>query len=330
METSEIRVNHEWGTLKEAIVGTATSVRIPAWSDEYEFLTPTVKEFIRENQDKLLKDADHDLYEGTVSQMEALAELLRSLGVEVHRAEPLTDDEIDYLVNFKAGVQQCFTRDPVLVIGNNVIETSMREFERRKERYGIRRGLGDRLTKSNANWVSMPQPAPVRGASGYGPGPFLEGGDVMLVGRDIYAGYSGHASNLAGIQWLQRFLGPDYRVHPIELKRGFLHLDVVLSLPRPGLAIVCREAFVNGLPHFLQGWDLIDVSVDDTARLACNGLVLDDKTYICAEEHEDVATALSNHGQTVHTLLYDMVSLWGGSFRCSHHPLIRESELDQG
>jgi len=107
-----------------------------------------------------------------------------------------------------------------------------------------------------------------------------------------------------------------------------LHLDVVLSLPRPGLAIICREAFVDGIPDFLNGWDLIDVSVEDTTRLACNGLVLDEKTYLCAEEHEHIAEALVKHGQTVHTLLYDTVSLWGGSFRCSHHPLIRESKLD--
>ena len=106
----------------------------------------------------------------------------------------------------------------MLVIGNNVIETSMREFERRKERFGIRRAIHERLIDSNANWVSVPQAAPVRGVEGYGPGPFLEGGDVLLVGRDIYAGYSGHGSNLAGIQWRQRFLGPEYRVHPIRLK----------------------------------------------------------------------------------------------------------------
>jgi len=328
MTTPDIKVHHEWGKLKEAIVGTPIGLRMPTWSDEYEFLTPDVQQFLKTNQGKLLKDADPDLYEGSVSQMEAFSDLLRSLGVVVHRAEPLTDDEVDYLVNFKAGVQQCFTRDPMLVIGNNIIETSMREFERRKERFGIRRGVGDRLTEGNANWISMPQAVPVRGTSGYGPGPFLEGGDILLAGRDIYAGYSGHASNLAGINWLQRFLGPDYRVHPIALKRGFLHLDVVLSLPRPCLAIVCRDAFVDGLPDFLDGWDLIDVSVEATTRLACNGLVLDEKTYICAEEHTDVAEALTKHGQTVHTLLYDTVSLWGGSFRCSHHPLIRESNLD--
>lgn len=328
MTTSEIKVHHEWGALKEAIVGTAETLLVPAWSDEYEFLIPEIQQFVKYNQGKPLKDADPDLYERSVSQMEAFCDLLRSLDVVVHRAEPFTDDETDFLVNFKAGVQQCFTRDPILVIGNNIIETSMREFERRKERFGIRRGLGGRLTESNANWVSMPQPIPVRGMGGYGPGPFLEGGDVLLVGRDIYVGHSGHASNLAGISWLQRFLGPDYRVHPIPLKRGFLHLDVVLSLPRPGLAIVCREAFEEGLPDFLNGWDLVDVSVDDTTRLACNGLVLDEKTYICAEEHEHVAEALGKHGQTVHTLLYDTVSAWGGSFRCSHHPLIRESNLD--
>ena len=81
-----------------------------------------------------------------------------------------------------------------------------------------------------------------------------------------------------------------------------MYLDVVLSLPRPGLAITCREAFEESLPDFLNGWDLIDVPVEATTRLACNGLVLDENTYICAEEYEDVAEALAKHGQTVHTL----------------------------
>ena len=328
MTIMEIKVEHEWGALKEAVVGTAVSMRVPAWSDEYEFVTLEIQNFIKENQGKLLKDADPVLYQKSVSQMDALAELLESKDVVVHRTEPFTDDEEDFLENFKAGVQQCFTRDPILVIGNNVIETSMREFERRKERFGIRRSIEKRLVASNANWVSMPQATPVRGVSGYGPGPFLEGGDVLLVGRDIYAGYSGHGSNLAGIQWLQSFLGPAYRVHPIRLKRGFLHLDVVMSLPRPGLAIICRDAFLDGLPDFLDGWELIDVSVEATTRLACNGLVLDEKDYICAAEHEPVAEALTRHGQNVHTLPYDAVSLWGGSFRCSHHPLIRENRLE--
>jgi hypothetical protein len=188
----EIKVHHEWGTLKEAVVGTAVSLRIPAWSDEYEFLTPEVQQFIKDHQGKPLKEADPDLYEQSISQMDDLVALLESRGVVVHRAKPLTADEEEYLAAYKAGIQQCFTRDPFLVIGNHVIETSMREFERRKERFGIRRAIQERLIEGNANWVSMPQAAPAREAAGYGPGPFLEGGDVLLLGRDIYAGYSGH------------------------------------------------------------------------------------------------------------------------------------------
>lgn len=326
--SNAIAVHHEWGALKEAVVGTATSLRVPTWSDEYEFVTPEVQRFIRENQGVPMREASPELYERSVEQMEAFAALLRERGVVVHRAEPFTADEEDFLANFKQGVQQCFTRDPLLVVGDHVIETSMREFERRKERFGIRRGITARLDEGGARWVSMPQPIPERGTKGYGPGPFLEGGDVLLLGRELYVGCSGHASNEAGIRWLQRYLGPDYRVHLVPLERGFLHLDVVLSLPRPGLAIVCREAFSEGLPAFLEGWELIEVSVEDTTRLACNGLVLDERTYLCAEEHEAVAEALARAGQEVLTLRYDVVSMWGGSFRCSHHPLRRESALD--
>lgn len=323
----DIGVYHEWGTLKEAIVGTAESVRIPLWSDEYIFLTGDIQQFIKTNQGKFLTDADPAAYDRTITQIDALIGFLEGRGVIVHQSKPFTSDEESFMENFKVGTQQIFTRDPILVIGNNIIETSMREPERRKERFGIRRAIEDRLTDSSANWVSMPQAVPAR-EEGYGPGPFLEGGDVLLVGGDLYIGYSGHASNLAGIHWLQRFLGPEYRVHPVKLNRGFLHLDVVLSLPRFGLAIVCREAFADGLPEFLNGWDLIEVSVKATKRLACNGLVLDQKTFLCAAEHEEVAEGLTKHGQNVHTLPYDAVSLWGGSFRCSHHPLVRESQLD--
>ena len=123
MTTVEIKAHHEWGALKEAVVGTAVSLRVPNWSDEYEFVTPEVQQFIKDNQGKLLKDADPDLYQKSVSQMDDLVGLLGQLGVVVHRAEPLTADEEDFLLNYKAGIQQCFTRDPILVIGNNVIES---------------------------------------------------------------------------------------------------------------------------------------------------------------------------------------------------------------
>jgi N-dimethylarginine dimethylaminohydrolase len=44
--------------------------------------------------------------------------------------------------------------------------------------------------------------------------------------------------------------------------------------------------------------------------------------------HEWLAEELTKYGQKVVNTRYDVVSLWGGSFRCSHHPLVRDSELD--
>ena len=54
--TKEIKAHHEWGTLKEAVVGTAESLRVPDWSDEYEFVTQEIQQFINDNQGKLLKE----------------------------------------------------------------------------------------------------------------------------------------------------------------------------------------------------------------------------------------------------------------------------------
>ena len=53
------------------------------------------------------------------------------------------------------------------------------------------------VAERGARWSSVPlgSPAAVDG-------PFLEGGDVLLNGREIYVGMSGCASDMAGIDWL--------------------------------------------------------------------------------------------------------------------------------
>lgn len=69
-------------------------------------------------------------------------------------------------------------------------------------------------------------------------------------------GYSGLASNLAGIQWLANMIGHfGYEVVPVRLHPHILHLDCALSLLREGLMIVCEEAFLDGLPAQLANWE---------------------------------------------------------------------------
>jgi hypothetical protein len=51
--------------------------------------------------------------------------------------------------------------------------------------------------------VAVPQPAP-RCEFGGGPGPFLEGGDIIANGHDVIVGMGDVCSNLAGAKWLAR------------------------------------------------------------------------------------------------------------------------------
>ncbi|MGV8120515.1 MAG: amidinotransferase [Candidatus Xenobiia bacterium LiM19] len=337
MSNQPIMVHHEWGRLREVVVGfpyLRMGTQIPRYAHNFmnaETLE-MAKTFIRETP-VTLTDAHSELYQKTVLQMDRAISILRELGVIVHQLKPYEPAEEAYLVDISMGHSQLyFPRDPMLVIGNTFIDTAMFHPMRRKERFPVRRAIGNRLRNGGARITSIPEPFPhpEERDGGYGPGPFLEGGDVFVLGRTIYVGNSGNASNTAGIQSLRDILGPEYSVNEVRFSRKFLHLDCILSTPRPGLAIVCREGFLDGLPAFLEGWKLIEVSAEDAEKkLAANGLVIDEKTILVAEELPELADALSRAGQNVITTPFDGIFAWGGAFRCWHHPLVRESDRDE-
>ncbi len=331
-KTEPIMVHHEWGKLKEVVCG-IPYFKIPSSLPKAAYnYTPTKGiEFIEANPGKTLEEADPETYAKVVEQMNGAVSILVGRGVKVHRPLAVDDAEAAYLENlFPVSAIQFFPRDPMLVIGNRFIETELYFPVRRRERFGIRRSVADRLSKSDAQTVSMPPavPTPEQKDGSWGPGPFLEGGDVFLLGHDIYVGVSGNASNTAGVKWLQQYLGETYRVHEIKLTKKFLHLDCCLATPRPGLAIICREAFVGGIPDFLKGWTLVDVPFKDAKeKLGCNGLVLDEKSIIIASGLDYLAEGLRKAGQEVIETPFDAVYQYAGAFRCWHHPLIRQSTL---
>lgn len=331
-DSKRVMVHHEWGKLKEVVCG-IPYFKIPKTLPKcvYNYAPTEGIKFMEANAGRTLQEADPATYKAASEQMEVAIAILKSNGVKVHRPEPVDDVEASYVDNiFPASAIQFFPRDPMLVIGNRFIETELYLPARRRERFGIRRAIADRLADSDAQLVSMPPavPTPEDESGGWGPGPFIEGGDVFLLGKDIYVGVSGNASNTAGVKWLQQYLGSDYRVHEIKLTKKFLHLDCCLATPRPGLAIICRDAFVDGLPDFLKKWTLLDVPFQDAKeKLGCNGLVIDDKTIMIAEGLDYLAKGLRDAGQEVIETPFDAVYQYAGAFRCWHHPLVRESSL---
>ena len=331
-ENNSVMVHHEWGKLKEVVCG-IPHLTIPTSLPKsvYNYAPTEGIKFFEANLGKSLEEADPDLYQKANDQMEATVSILEDRGIKVHRPQPCNRDEQKYLEEiFPASVIQFYPRDPMVVIGNRFIETGLYFPLRRRERFGIRRALAERLASSDAEVVSMPPEVPIPEAEdgSWGHGPFIEGGDVFLLGRDIYVGVSGNASNSAGVQWLQQYLGAEYRVHEIKLTKKFLHLDCCLATPREGLAIICKEAFVGGLPDFLKDWQLIELPyVEAKEMLGCNGLVLDEKTIVIHTDLPHLSEALRKAGQEVIETPFDAVYQFAGAFRCWHHPLVRESEL---
>ena len=328
-ENGRISVNHEWGALEEVIVGTSEQMTIPVISGSEQFervdLDPKAKEFWKENQGKSLAEADPGLANKMKEQLDGLVELLEERGVTVHRCQPLSEYEVNFLADVQSGVGLLFPRDPILVVGNNVIETECQAPFRRKERYSIRPIFEPILEEDQAEYVSMP-PAEPRIPGEGDSSALLEGGDVLLNGKEIYVGLSGRASNEAGIEWLRRYLGHDYVVHAIKLKPQVLHLDCALALPRPGLAMVCPERLqdgLDGLPESLKDFDIITVTEEEALNLGANVLVLDERTVIVDEQHGRLATELEKKGMEVLTTPFDAITMWGGSFRCAHHPVRR-------
>ena len=328
----KVEVHHEWGELKEVVCG-IPHFKIPTSLPKavYNYAPTDGIEFFEANLGKTFEQASPSLYKKASDQMDAAISILKDRGIKVHRPEPCNQDELSYLKGiFPESVIQFYPRDPMVVIGNRFIETGLFFPMRRRERFGIRRALSDRLANSDAQVVSMPPevPNPEDEDGSYGPGPFLEGGDVFLLGRDIYVGVSGNASNTAGVQWLQQYLGEEYRVHEVKLTKKFLHLDCCLATPREGLAIICKEAFVGGLPTFLKDWELIELPyVEAKEKLGCNGLVLDEKTIMIHTDLPHLGKALRKAGQEVIETPFDAVYDYAGAFRCWHHPLVRESSL---
>lgn len=322
-----IRVDHEWDRLDEVILGSTKDLRVPGYCPGITFgfdYQAGNEEWIRKYGGRKMAEADPEFYKRMIAQVRNLVKILESRGITVHRHDPalLTPEELAFMSEMEKGYNFLYPRDPVIVIGNHVIETALKLPMRTREKFIVRRLFGNLLGYNpNVQYVAVPSVSPSFPEKG---GLYLEGGDVMLNGKEIYVGHSGNASSEAGIEWFRRYLGDEYTVHQINIT-GFQHLDCVLSLVRPGLAIWCPRAFTGDLPDSLKDFDFIEVPLDDAKKLACNVLVLDQGTVIIDERFPYLKDALEKRGIDVIPVPFDAVTEMGGGFRCFHHPIRRVS-----
>ena len=342
-EASEphVYVDYEYGDLKEVIVGLpygmTPSLSAPWFENAMKVLPPDEAEYARKTAGMLWTDMIHPKTGKSESDMLeeenlALIAILNSLGVKVYRPKEITVEFIrknygsDVLLN---GFSQDFPRDNMAVIENSLIEFNLRTPLRKVDISGFRELLLDKCAKDNVRWFAMPhtellaQPDPST--------PLLEGGDVIVLGKTILVGNTLNpsvGSNEAGYRWLKNILGSSYNVVRVPLREDVLHLDCVLSVPRDGLAIICEDAFVEGLPDHIKGWDLVKVGIESVQRLAVNGIPVDSKNYVMSfNEHNDnkfLQSELEKRDIKVHRVFFGTHNGQGGSLRCATQPLIRK------
>ncbi len=243
-------------------------------------------------------------FNDTEEETQALLRILQNFkhadGSTIKIWRPDTTQPLKMAANYGAqnqelqGNMDIFSRDILQVIGNVLVMLEPGSPSRRGEQLLYNRLLDSQLAGTNVARVSMPnrdwskQSTPTYDKSDY---TVLEGGDFMLMGDTILIGHSANkvmGSSQLGCGWFRdtiHSLGFTQQVICVPLPKNILHLDIVMSVPRPGLAIVAPAGFSdfsaleNGA---LKGWDLIKVDELAAMKMAVNGLPLDERNIIVA------------------------------------------------
>ncbi|HXE64715.1 MAG TPA: arginine deiminase family protein [Bryobacteraceae bacterium] len=202
----------------------------------------------------------------------AYEECLRDLGARVISL-PALDEYPDAV----------FVEDPAIVLDEVAVIATMGAASRRGERESLAEAVGH-----YRQVIRMRDPAR------------LEGGDVMRVGRQLYAGLSGR-TDAGGVAQLGELLAPyRYRVHGVEL-RGCLHLKSACCALRDDTVLLNREWVDTSL---FGGYRLIDVAASEPG--AANALAIGN-TVVMPDAYPATAEILQREGFTVRAL--DMTEL---------------------
>jgi len=324
----QIGSHSEFGRLREVVVGSAEGLHLPPFGKDLSHYNDELREALLANGNSPLNIQKHfpERWEATVEQMENVAATYEKFGVKVHRLRGYTETETKYLGHLQEGWSQLYPADPVFVIGKHYMEISIRRAYRRKEVFPLRDLIMPMIEANpDAHYVAMPQSQPWT-PSGDGPGPFLEGGDILIRGNDIMVGCGDLCSNMAGINWLKRYIERwGYTVHAMPIKGPVLHALGIMCLLREGLLMAYMPALADGLPDQLKDWDMIELTHDEMMNHATVGVSLDDRHYMIDPRFNRVMDELGRRGVEPVPTPCDQIGYWGGAIRCITLPLVRDA-----
>ncbi|MGO1973673.1 MAG: dimethylarginine dimethylaminohydrolase family protein [Propionibacteriaceae bacterium] len=317
---------NEFDRLREVFVG-AYDYDAPMPASSYSVLQYMGAEFADDmdrNAGRTLREVHPpEVLELFDQEIESLVAVYESQGVTVRRPRSLTTAENEFV---QPGGIPIYARDPVLAIRNTVIDGAVMMPFRRKEVFSFRDGFDELADADPApRRLAVPQPIPTELDRDVPeqPGPFLEGGDVFVLDDEVLVGHSGLASNTAGLDWLRRHF-EGLRFHQVRLQHQWLHLDCVLAVVRPGLAICHREGFLDGLPEPIADWEIIDATADEAHVMGCNTVCVAPNRVVIPNEHTRLIEELVKRDvEIVGDFSFEGISQGGGGVRCATMPIRR-------
>jgi len=327
-----VNVHNEWDPLEEVIVGIADNAQVPL-GDKGLF---AIRYAETEGIDSI-PSGPHPphIIERAAEELELLADKLRKLGAIVRRPEPT-----DHSQTFSApgwtsdGMYNYCPRDIFLAINHTILETPMSLRSRFFETFAYKHILIEYL-RSGANWISAPKPT--LSDDGYNLDdpdqfavrelePVFDAANILKVGRDLIYLVS-DTGNRLGAQWLQNYLGSEYRVHPCDDLYARTHIDTTIVLIRPGLVLLNPERVDDhNLPAPLARWDkiyapeMVDVGYEGiaygSAWVGMNLFMVNPDLAVVDERQKALIQLLNSRGVDVEPMRLTHARTLGGGFHC--------------
>jgi glycine amidinotransferase len=350
-----VNTYNEWDPLEEIIVGTVEGALVPPWD--------VIMEATLHGEDLWAFFQKHggspwpqELLDAAQKDLDEFVHILEVEGVTVRRPTPYDfarpyatpDFEID------SGCYALMPRDVLLIVGDQIIEAPMGWRSRYHENHAYK-DLCKEYFRAGARWVSAPRPqladeTYVEGFVAPRGGepmrtiltewePLFDAADVIKCGRDLFVAQSS-CCNRFGIDWLQRHLAPDYRVHEVEVFDTHpMHIDATFYPLAPGKLLINPER-VRQVPKLFEkaGWDILvcpeplmpasHPMYNCSRWISMNVLMLDEERVIVSKGEDTLIQALKDWGlKPIPCSFWHFESI-GGGFHCATVDVRRRGDLE--
>ena len=307
---ASVCISNEYGGLKDAVVGIGSGMYngTVSWNDDLDGIVAS--EYLEKEND-------------------ALISVLEGSGVKVQRPRCLSKQDIEEMYGKGAadyGYNQAFPRDNIAIVANDLIEFELKDSSRKTDIAGLYEILQERSQDSNICWYSTPHCRLKSTPDNY---PALNGRDFIFLNERMLFGLSNEypiGTNSEGFRWMRNTFA-FHDVMAVFLKNGLKYLGQAISVPRPGLAIVCTEG-IEAIPSFMKDWDIIEISLDEAKAFAADGISLNEREYIIGvsedSDNSRIVDELEKRGIKVHKVPFSAHMSLGGSVRSAVLPLRRE------